>query len=121
MNKTSQPPHDLVIEKDVEIPVRDGARLKADIFRPRTGGRFPAIVNIGCYRKDKVWVPPHDLEEKANPYMNWETVNPLWWIPRGYTAVRVDTRGSGKSPGTFDPWSRQEALEIGRASCRERV
>jgi predicted acyl esterase len=110
--RASQPRYDLVVEKDVEIPVRDGARLRADIFRPRSGGRFPAIMNIGGYRKDKVWVPPPDLEEKANPYMNWEAVNPLWWIPRGYAAVRVDTRGSGKSPGLFDPWSRQEALDF---------
>jgi putative CocE/NonD family hydrolase len=110
--RASQPRYDLVVEKDVEIPVRDGARLKADIFRPRSGGRFPGIMNIGGYRKDKLWVPPPDLDEKANPYMNWEAVNPLWWIPRGYAAIRVDTRGSGKSPGQFDPWSRQEALDF---------
>jgi len=112
MSKTSRRQHDLRVEKDVEIPVRDGARLKADIFRPATPGRYPVILNIGGYRKDKVWVPPADLEEKANPLMNWETVNPLWWIPRGYIAIRVDTRGSGKSPGQFDPWSRQEALDF---------
>ncbi|MBM3358254.1 MAG: CocE/NonD family hydrolase [Betaproteobacteria bacterium] len=110
--KASQSKYDLVIEKDVEIPVRDGARLKADIFRPKSGGRFPVIMNIGGYRKDKLWVPPADLEEEANPYMNWESVNPLWWIPRGYIAIRVDTRGSGKSPGMFDPWSRQEAVDF---------
>ena len=110
--RASRPRYDLVVEKDVEIPVRDGARLKADIFRPRSGGRFPGIMNIGGYRKDKLWVPPRDLDEKANPHMNWEAVNPLWWIPRGYAAIRVDTRGSGKSPGLFDPWSRQEALDF---------
>jgi predicted acyl esterase len=69
MNRTSQPRHDLLIEKDIEIPVSDGARLKADIFRPKAGGRFPVIMNIGGYRKDKIWVPPLDLEEKANPYI----------------------------------------------------
>jgi predicted acyl esterase len=110
--RSPRPHYDLVVEKDVEIPVRDGARLRADIFRPKSGARFPGIMNIGGYRKDKLWVPPPDLEEKANPYMNWEAVNPLWWIPRGYAAIRVDTRGSGKSPGLFDPWSRQEALDF---------
>ena len=34
MKKTAPPKYDLVIEKDVEIPVRDGARLTADVFRP---------------------------------------------------------------------------------------
>ncbi len=104
--------YDLVVEKDVEIPMRDGARLRADVFRPKASGRFPVIMNIGIYRKDRVWVPPPDLEEKANPYMNWETVNPLWWVPRGYIAVRVDSRGSGKSPGRTDPWSPAEARDF---------
>src|SRR6266700_1057515 len=44
--------------------------------------------------------------------MNWETVNPLWWVPRGYVAVRVDSRGSGKSPGRTDPWSPIEARDF---------
>ncbi len=104
--------YDLAVEKDVEIPMRDGARLRADVFRPKGRGRFPVIMNIGIYRKDRVWVPPPDLEEKANPYMNWETVNPLWWVPRGYIAVRVDSRGSGKSPGRTDPWSPTEARDF---------
>jgi len=113
MNKrVSQPAHDIAIDKDVEIPLRDGVRLRADIFRPKGAGRVPALINIGAYQKDKPWVPPPDLEEKPNPYMNWETVNPLWWVPRGYAAVRVDTRGSGKSPGQTDPFSLQEALDF---------
>ena len=92
--------------------MRDGTRLRADVFRPKGAGRHPVIINIGAYMKDKVWVPPPDLEEAANPYMNWETVNPLWWCPRGYACVRVDTRGSGKSPGRTDPWSPTEASDF---------
>jgi len=112
MTKVSQPKYDLVIEKDIEIALRDGVRLTADVFRPKGGGKFPVLINIGAYQKDKLWVPPPDLEEEPNPYMNWETVNPLWWVPRGYAAVRVDTRGSGKSPGITDPFSLQEALDF---------
>jgi putative CocE/NonD family hydrolase len=111
-SRVSQPRYDLVVEKDLEIPMRDGARLKADLFRPRAGGRFPVIINIGAYQKDKVWIPPPDLEEAPNPYMNWETVNPLWWVPRGYAALRVDSRGSGKSPGRTDPFSPSEARDF---------
>ena len=44
--------------------------------------------------------------------MNWETVNPQWWVPRGYAAVRVDGRGSGKSPGQCEPWSLAEAVDF---------
>ena len=112
MPKTSQPRHDLRIQRSIEIPTRDGLKLSADVFRPKGNGRFPALINIGAYQKEKLWVPPADLEEKPNPYMNWETVNPLWWTPRGYACVRVDTRGSGKSPGITDPFSLQEALDF---------
>ncbi|MDB5867004.1 MAG: Xaa-Pro dipeptidyl-peptidase peptidase family [Betaproteobacteria bacterium] len=109
----SQPKdYKLIVEKDVKIPMRDGSMLFADVLRPDGGDeRFPAIMNLGPYQKDKVWIPPDDLEEDANEYMNWETANPLWWCPRGYALVRVDTRGTGKSPGKSEPSSYQEGLD----------
>ncbi len=110
--KPSAAAYKLKIEKDVDVPMRDGARLKADVFRPDDGGKFPAILNLGPYQKDKLWVPPPQLEEKATPHMNWETVTPEWWVPKGYAAVRVDGRGSGKSPGQCEPWSLAEAIDF---------
>ena len=107
-------PHDykMIVEKDVRIPMRDGTILYGDIYRPDGKDvRFPVIMNTGPYQKDKIWIPPEDLEEKANPYMNWETVNPLWWCPRGYALLRVDSRGSGKSPGQSELSSYQEAVD----------
>jgi uncharacterized protein len=112
-HETSQP-HDwkLIVEKDVQVPMRDGSVIYADVFRPDTGGeRVPIVMNLSVYQKDKVWVPPEDLEEKPNPYMNWESANPTWWCPRGYAIVRVDARGSGKSPGRSQPSSYEESLD----------
>jgi predicted acyl esterase len=99
------------IENDVEIGMRDGARLYANVFRP-SSGRVPVIMNFGIYQKDKHWIPPENLEEGANPHMVWETANPQWWVPRGYALVRVDARGSGKSPGRTNPWSPDEAQDF---------
>jgi predicted acyl esterase len=112
--RVSQPrDYRLIVEKDVRIPMRDGTVLYADVLRPDGGAeRFPALMNIGPYQKDKLWVPPADLEEKPNPYLVWETANPAWWCPRGYAIVRVDARGSGKSPGLSDPNSYQEAVDF---------
>ena len=101
----------LIVEKDVQIPLRDGTILYADVFRPDTTEKVPVIMNLTVYQKDKLWIPPADLEEEANPYMNWETANPNWWCPRGYACVRVDARGSGKSPGDSEPSSYQESLD----------
>jgi hypothetical protein len=102
----------ILIEKDVTVPMRDGATLMADVYRPKDGARVPAILNLGPYQKDKLWVAPDNLEEKQNEFMNWETVNPLWWVPRGYAAVRIDGRGSGKSQGQCEPWSQAEAVDF---------
>ena len=110
--RVSQPrDHKLIVEKDVKVAMRDGTIIYADVFRPDTTEKVPVILNVSVYQKDKLWVPPDDLEEKANPYMNWETVNPLWWCPRNYACARVDMRGSGKSPGKSDPSSHQEAVD----------
>ena len=99
-------------EKNIDVPMRDGACLKADVFRPKGEGKVPAILNMGPYQKDKLWTPPPNLEEAANPYMNWEAVNPEWWVPQGYASVRVDARGSGESPGQYEPWSRAESVDF---------
>ena len=106
------PAYPIVVDKDVDVTMRDGARLKADVFRPYDDGKFPAILNLGPYQKDKLWIVPENLAEAPNEWMNWETVNPQWWVPRGYAAVRVDGRGTGKSPGQYDPWSLAEAVDL---------
>jgi predicted acyl esterase len=105
-------PYPILVEKDVDVPMRDGAKLKADVFRPHDAAKFPAILNLGPYQKDKLWLPPENLEEKPNPLMNWETVNPQWWVPQGYATVRLDARGTGKSPGQGEPWSFQESIDF---------
>ncbi len=102
----------ILVDKDVEVPMRDGVRLRADVFRPRGRARVPVIINMGPYHKDKHWAPPADLEEKDNPHMNWETANPQWWVPQGYALMRIDTRGSGRSPGRTELLTLQEAIDF---------
>ncbi len=110
-SKSEPSDYPLIVDKDVTIPLRDGGVLYADVLRPDCDEPVPVIFNIGPYQKDRLWVPPPDLEEEPNEYMNWETVNPLWWCPRGYALLRVDQRGAGKSPGKSDPNSYQEAVD----------
>ena len=109
---TSEKKELFILDKNVDVAMRDGANLKADIFRPLDDGKYPAILNFGPYQKDKLWTTPPTLEEKGNEYMNWETVNPEIWVPEGYVSVRVDARGSGKSQGQFEPWSASEAVDF---------
>ena len=44
----------------------------------------------------------------TNKYQNWEVVDPEKWVPEGYAVVRVDSRGTGRSPGFVDHFSPRE-------------
>jgi len=108
--------HQLLIQTDVAIPLRDGGTVCANVFRPDAAGQFPAIITLGPYPKDvhfKDWNPAAwpDLPEHGE-HMHWETVNPEWWVPQGYAVIRCDTRGTGKSPGRPRLLSRAEAEDF---------
>ena len=47
----------LLIEKDVEIPMRDGVILRADIYRPDDGEKHPALVFRSPWSKKKLKSP----------------------------------------------------------------
>ncbi len=102
----------MVVEKNTAITMRDGSVLAADVFRPIPPGRYPALLSHGPYNKDHHWQPPSDIDHADNPYMNWETVNPVWWVQNGYAVVRVDARGTGKSRGSFELLSSRQAQDF---------
>jgi len=105
--------YQLIVEKDVAIKVRDGTILRADIFRPGGTETLPAIITLGPYPKDiqfKTWSRMLPAGTNVDgPFMHWETVDPEWWVPQGYVVIRVDGRGTGKSPGTPHNLTMREA------------
>jgi len=106
----------MLVEKDVSIEMRDGIKLMADVFRPDGKGQFPVIITLGAYPKDvhfKDWTQlQFDSPDVQGDYMHWETVNPEWWVPQGYVVIRVDTRGTGKSPGKPSLLTMREAQDF---------
>jgi uncharacterized protein len=99
------------IYKDVDVPSRDGSPIAADVFRPDGDAQVPVIATISPYGKDVHWAerfPMYDRVEQGD-YMVWETPNPEWWTERGYAVVRADTRGTGKTQGPADPFSKRDA------------
>jgi uncharacterized protein len=111
----------MILDRDTEIPMRDGACLRANVYRPEAAGRFPALVTLGPYGKD---VPLRDFMQEAWDRLNatypeilaassckhlvFERPDPEVWVPDGYVIISVDSRGAGKSPGRLDPNSPAE-------------
>jgi predicted acyl esterase len=122
MSNAAAPSYSMLFEKDVDIPMNDGAILRANVFRPDAPGRFPVVMAQGVYGKDvhfaDGWKPQWEKLLKLYPelcsngstgkYLRWETVDPERWVPDGYVVVHVDARGSGKSAGFLDPMSARE-------------
>lgn len=108
-------------DKDTAIPMRDGALLRAIVFRPATPGQYPVLMTLGPYGKDvhlsefmpEAWTALGErhaeiLAASSCKYLVFETPDPEVWVRHGYVIVKVDSRGAGKSPGRLDPNSPAE-------------
>jgi predicted acyl esterase len=113
------------IDWDAPITMDDGVVLRADVFRPLKHGKYPVILSYGPYAKGlamqegykSAWVRmttahPDIAEGSSNKYQNWELVDPEKWVPDGYICVRVDSRGTGRSPGYMELLSPREAKDL---------
>jgi uncharacterized protein len=93
----SAAPYGVVVDRDLRIPMSDGAFLVADVHRPaRNGkavaGRFPVIVSQTPYNKN---VPGANMADDS-------------LVEHGYVQVIADVRGTGGSPGTWLAFSPRE-------------
>jgi uncharacterized protein len=107
---------EILIEKDVVIPLIDGHFVSCNVFRPNRPGTFPPIIAFTPYGKDsdvavdfkRYWdfvLRDHpDVVQGASSgrYLTWEVPDPERWVPAGYAIVVVDARGTGKSPGYYE-------------------
>lgn len=97
---------------EVQIPMRDGVFLAANLYRPEGEGRFPVLVTMSPYGKDLHFtefapanptiVEDYSRSQDKGPLVSWEAPNPDFWVPQGYAVLRIDERGIGRSPGKLD-------------------
>jgi putative CocE/NonD family hydrolase len=109
--KTSERKYEVIVERDVRIPVRDGTLLAGDLFRPAGPGKFPVI--LGCH--------PYNCEVQTAPlrpigYGNLrgyiEAGDPAFLVRRGYVQAVVNVRGTGKSQGKFQMMGPLEVQDV---------
>jgi putative CocE/NonD family hydrolase len=78
----------IIIEKNIEVPMRDGCVLRADLYRPDGPERLPVLLNRTPY--DKSFLP-----------LSLLTLDAIRASQAGYNVLFQDCRGCFASQGTF--------------------
>lgn len=121
-----EPPPDIVVDRDLPIPTRDGTVLRANVFRADETARLPVILSIHPYGKDNLptrrrrrWSYSFQYRILRQPepirfssLTGWEAPDPAWWTARGFAVMSADLRGCGHSEGTAQLLSPQEARDV---------
>ena len=83
---------DVIIEKNVAAPMRDGTQLRADVYRPAAEGRYPVLIQRTPYNKE-MW-PLTAL-----------TLDPVKAAAAGFVVAIQDVRARWASDGQdFSPY-----------------
>ncbi|KAJ5354258.1 hypothetical protein N7541_006822 [Penicillium brevicompactum] len=103
-------PCDILFEQDLEVPMRDGVRLYADVYRPPNAklGTVPTVLAFSPFGKQggpnrynfdrREWrcgVP----RKIVSGLEVFEGPDPAYWCLHGYAIVCVDMRGTWNSDG----------------------
>ncbi|RKT87183.1 hypothetical protein SAMN05421805_102408 [Saccharopolyspora antimicrobica] len=101
MRTVTDLPHTVAEEEHIWVPLSDGTRLGARIWRPvgSEESPVPAVLEFIPYRKGDFTAPRDSIH---HPYV----------AGHGYACARVDLRGSGESEGVLtDEYLEQELLD----------
>ena len=109
----------IAIERDLAVPMRDGIRLSANVYRPAAGGPHPVIMSVTPYGKDKL---PDRLKSffmrlsgvkfgklNCSQLTGFESPDPVYWVQQGYAVIQADVRGKYKSEGQAGVLRQQDA------------
>jgi hypothetical protein len=80
------------IKETLNVPMRDGIALRADIWRPSSDGRFPVLL----YRT------PYGRKSAEKEYPTFDHA-----VERGYAVLIQDVRGRYASGGEFRPYENE--------------
>lgn len=81
----------IVVDKDLQVPMRDGVLLSTDVYRPDVTEPAPTLVMRLPYNKEM-------------PQLTNFAFDVMRGVKAGYAVVIQDTRGRYASGGTFKPY-----------------
>jgi putative CocE/NonD family hydrolase len=79
----------IIVERDIDIPMRDGCVLRGNLYRPDGAEKYPVLLNRTPY-------------DKNSALISGLTLDAIRAAQRGYNVVFVDCRGCFASEGTFN-------------------
>jgi putative CocE/NonD family hydrolase len=97
----------MLVDRDVEIVMRDGLRVKVDVFRPEGSGPFPALYAVSPFDKNAPYLTPRCGVRWGEPG------NIARWVEAGYVFIHGDTRRPDQSrEGPRSLWSIEELTDF---------
>src|SRR5271169_2476413 len=109
------------MERDLLVPMPDGVRMSANVFRPASPGSYPAILSATPYDKNK----PPDRKKmlfmrlagvrfgtlNCSRWAGFEAPDPIYWVGQGYVVAQADVRGMHASEGSAGVLRDQDAAD----------
>jgi predicted acyl esterase len=119
-------PENILVQHDFRMKRDDGIEISMNIYRPDTKKKVPVIIAFTSYGKDMKPVQfltymRGDIQRRAGGNLGdmtvssealWEGPDPGFWVPNGYAVITVDARGTGKSTGKKNPFSKKTARDF---------
>lgn len=88
-----KPKYNFVLDKNVKVPMHDGIKLVADVYRPKTVDKCPVIILR----------TPYDKRGNIHPYKQMAFL----FASQGYVFIVQDVRGRYLSEGEYDPFQNE--------------
>ncbi|GAB1431442.1 CocE/NonD family hydrolase [Spirochaetota bacterium] len=102
LDKLSKPKYTVVLEESVEIEMRDGIKIYADIYRPKELDKAPVLLSWAAYGKTMQAMKRGSLPGSSLYFdHSLEAGDIDFFVERGYVFVIPDPRGIGISEGEF--------------------
>ena len=111
----------IIIEHDLAVPMRDGVRLFATLYRPAEGGAHPVIMSVTPYGRGQL---PSRVTNffmrlsgvkfgklNCSRLTGFESPDPVYWVNQGYAVLQADVRGMHKSTGHAGVLRQQDAQD----------
>ena len=106
---------DMIIERDVAVPVRGGTTIYVDVFRPAGPRPVPPLIAWSPYGKHadapvtRLYPDSGVAPGQLSGYTAFESPDPVHWTARGFAIINADIPGTWYSGGSATYLTADEA------------